>query len=101
MLVTSDSHPSLPPSPAHNSLSALPQGRWMVPLTLVLSTAAYEVAGNRVMVVMSDFYVSITGHDIDLYLRTLWLSMLIVVAVVLCKVRREGGRKGGREEGEL
>jgi len=56
-------------------------------VTLLLSTAAYEVAGNRIMVVTSDFYVAITGRDTSLYLHTLWLSLLIVLAVVVCKVR--------------
>ncbi|EWM22706.1 hypothetical protein Naga_102248g1 [Nannochloropsis gaditana] len=37
------------------------------------------------MVVTSDFYVAITGRDTSLYLHTLWLSLLIVLAVVVCK----------------
>ncbi|TFJ82571.1 hypothetical protein NSK_005997 [Nannochloropsis salina CCMP1776] len=86
-----------PPSPSPPSLSRqdlvcllrlalnMQQSRWVVPVTLLLSTAAYEVAGNRIMVVTSDFYVAITGRDTSLYLHTLWLSLLIVLAVVVCK----------------
>jgi hypothetical protein len=58
----------------------------MVPLALVLTTAGCEVAGNRVMVVISDFYEAITSKDTALYLHTLWLSLLIVVCVSIFKV---------------
>lgn len=61
------------------------KGGWIVPLALLLSTVAYEVAGNRIMVVISGFYESITARDTALYLHTLWLSLLIVLAVAAAK----------------
>lgn len=42
---------------------------------------------KRIMVVISGFYESITARDTALYLRTLWLSLLIVLAVALTKAR--------------
>lgn len=37
--------------------------------------------------IISGFYESITARDTALYLRTLWLSLLIVLAVAVTKAR--------------
>lgn len=37
--------------------------------------------------IISGFYESITARDTALYLRTLWLSLLITLAVALTKVQ--------------
>ena len=43
---------------------------------------------NRIMVIISGFYESITARDTALYLHTLWLSLLITLAVALTKVKK-------------
>ena len=64
----------------------LPNGfDWMYPVLLISSTILYEFTSFATMMIIADFYRSITSRDVNLFVYILQKSCIIVIAVSISK----------------
>lgn len=57
----------------------------MMPTLLVFGSAAFEVVSLHIMGILSNFYRSVSSHDLPLFYNTLWTSIIVVSIVAALK----------------
>lgn len=68
---------------------ALLASGWAYPAMLLLSAVAYEIASSFIIYATSNFYLSISSQDLNLFVNVLWRSMLVVTLVAICRTVRD------------